>query len=104
QHPTHITPTSSPYTPPPPPHTYTLSLHDALPIYHARSDLVNLYGVAIHQPRGLARDPEQLPLHGRLRGLSLASGFQPGGAGLDEIGRAHVRTPVTSLSRMPSSA
>ena len=22
----------------------------------------------------------------------------------DEIGRAHVRTPVTSLSRMPSSA
>ena len=26
-----------------------------------------------------------------------------GGSGL-EIGRAHVRTPVTSLSRMPSSA
>ena len=23
---------------------------------------------------------------------------------VDEIGRAHVRTPVTSLSRMPSSA
>ena len=34
--------------------------------------------------------------------VGLIAGFY--GGKIDEIGRAHVRTPVTSLSRMPSSA
>src|SRR6516165_10704217 len=57
---------------------YTLSLHDALPILH-------------------------LPQRQR----RFASQFAQDAAGLDdrgEIGRAHVLTPVTVKSRMPSSA
>ena len=40
----------------------------------------------------------------RLRELAFSDDVKESGNNSEEIGRAHVRTPVTSLSRMPSSA
>src|SRR3712207_9569636 len=71
---------------------YTLSLHDALPIF----DLPNFFrkphgsGWALVGDAGYHKDP-----YGA-QGISDA--FR------DEIGRAHVSTPVTPISRMPASA
>src|SRR5207249_10684411 len=99
-----LSPTAT--TPPP-----TLSLHDALPICRAELPLHR----QVHRRHGRRsrrplRDGGDLRLRERaLRGrrpsaprprlgalrLSLPDG---------EIGRAHVRTPVTFRSRMPSSA
>src|SRR5699024_12585124 len=64
---------------------YTLSLHDALPILRHRKETLSL-------------DTERLPMPVTVavRGLHTVSP--------SEIGRAHVRTPVTFRSRMPSSA
>src|SRR3989442_10076929 len=69
---------------------YTLSLHDALPIWDKRRRWAD------DVPTGAGASPREA---GEGRRLSPASrGLAP------EIGRAHVLTPVTSASRMPSSA
>src|SRR5699024_12780156 len=71
----------------PPPAVHTLSLHDALPIFWA-DQLRTRLGIPEF---GLS----PLGAEGSLLGRALSVG---------EIGRAHVRTPVTFRSRMPSSA
>src|SRR5687767_15958185 len=82
---------------------YTLSLHDALPIYAA------LVG-AVHgdDRRGLGQSVAFQDLDPRADEERRQLGRERRAAGENElhaqIGRAHVRTPVTSLSRMPSSA
>src|SRR5439155_23176002 len=79
----------SPYTATPPPALYTLSLHDALPIWPTLPANV----------AGVRRGADRLRLAGEPRGQE-RSVRRPGG----EIGRAHVLTPVTWPYRMPSSA
>src|SRR3712207_9290165 len=83
---------------------YTLSLHDALPIFPPDGTL---------RARGDRADPgRRLPrrgLPGRRRPRrGAAVGPRPRRGARrgddDQIGRAHVRTPVTPISRMPSSA
>src|SRR5687767_16006712 len=87
---------------------YTLSLHDALPISGAApppEDRRVTERARRHRhrrrdgtrPRGRTR----VCAGGLRRGVQLR---RDAGAGSRQIGRAHVRTPVTSLSRMPSSA
>src|SRR3712207_9545344 len=86
---------------------YTLSLHPAIPISEAvegaipplavAAAAVDVRAVRVALPDLDQRVPHRLPLGvedppGQVRHLA------------DEIGRAHVRTPVTPISRMPSSA
>src|SRR3712207_9471962 len=80
---------------------YTLSLHDALPIYPAVGVGVGRGAGDVVQPAG-----ERLPdlvLDGLGAG-ELLDRLAHVGPVLLEIGRAHVCTPVTPISRMPSSA
>src|SRR5262249_62102155 len=80
---------------------YTLSLHDALPICHDRAPG---HGGSV---LGHARGRSAVHARPHVRGQSPGRG---GGhrrdrrTGGEEIGRAHVLTPVTDQSRMPSSA
>src|SRR5205085_12602163 len=84
----------------------TLSLHDALPIF---IDRVREAGYQPHVTRGTTRTIVAAVGSGRrheIEALRVAPGVedvvqiaQP-----TENGRAHVRTPVTVKSRMPSSA
>src|SRR3712207_9229415 len=70
---------------------YTLSLHDALPISGQGEDRRE------HPRRGARGAP--LPggdVHGRADGRGGRTGVG--------VGRAHVLTPVTPISRMPSSS
>src|SRR5690242_19972090 len=100
---------------PPPPAIYTLSLHDALPISSRRGARSHDH----HRPpadalRGRARPQDRVvggarcrdrAARGRSDGSRRAPDLPRGRAAADpEIGRAHVRTPVTCQSRMPSSA
>src|SRR5207248_11100377 len=86
---------------------YTLSLHDALPIYlSVTSDLASKqFKITVlpldrsFEKKLQAADPDHLtdviptfPMSAAPQTLD------------DEIGRAHVLTPVTVRSRMPSSA
>src|SRR5262249_60534448 len=73
---------------------YTLSLHDALPICGPGGVEVEhrgLLGAGGAGPDGDERGP-------------LPGGGGPAGGRRPEVGRAHVWTPVTDQSRMPSSA
>src|SRR5207249_9800811 len=98
------------FTLPSPPDFYTLSLHDALPI------LLRVSADAAH-PLGSGRMSDQIKaasFDARLPSLSLHPPLpawlarrllDPGEeVALVQIGRAHVWTPVTFRSRMPSSA
>src|SRR5207253_11464839 len=97
-----------PSPPPPTPQPSTLSLHDALPIFNGPDDTGRtpfLALAALDLPAPVS--PEAF---GRRAAPNLPSGFtltqegQAKIAGREEIGRAHVLTPVTWPSRMPSSA
>src|SRR5258707_4567391 len=73
---------------------YTLSLHDALPIYP------DAFKATSQAPRGVFQkivqeELEKLP-------PSIKAGLAK--ANFEEIRRAHVWTPVTPISPMPSSA
>src|SRR5207237_9243676 len=72
---------------------YTLSLHDALPICAADSTVV-VKADGLAAGKGVIVAPSRPAAEQAVREL------MNGG----EIGRAHVRTPVTLESRMPSSA
>src|SRR5258707_12621831 len=67
---------------------YTLSLHDALPIY--------AQVVTRRDPCRLDRGPRLGCCGGGIRGADQGAA--------NKIGRAHVWTPVTPISRMPASA
>ena len=67
------------------PEIYTLSLHDALPICNGFLKLAKEFALVRDYATRLDLRASSLSQHA-------------------EIGRAHVCTPVTSLSRMPSSA
>src|SRR5690606_42026933 len=94
-----------------PSHTYALSLHDALPISVAAdldvedpprcppADLLERVRDRL-LPRRAARLAAQQADH--VDQLRLAGHRDP--VAVAEIGRAHVRTPVTGKSRMPASA
>src|SRR3712207_9305531 len=88
---------------------YTLSLHDALPIYARPIDdpaedvapqLVGAEVVLAARP-GLPERVEVLLVRVVRREGRAEERYQQPEA---EIGRAHVGTPVTPISRMPSSA
>src|SRR5439155_25365593 len=88
------------FPPPAPPALYTLSLHDALPIF---CSLVS------RTWRSAARRPAREIISRSSDTTSTSLGV--GSSSVDEcatnriqIGRAHVLTPVTWPSRMPSSA
>src|SRR3712207_8758168 len=74
---------------------YTLSLHDALPIFPRTRALapleVAVRGAGATPPR---RDP--VPVHADAHRAARLAPL--------EIGTAHVCTPVTPITRMPSSA
>src|SRR5206468_12588325 len=98
------------------PSLYPLSLHDALPIFDVR---VVAVGGLVLDVRGRDRDAAGALL-GRFVDLVISGEGRPAGLGQDlgdgcrqrrlamvhvpdrEIGRAHVWTPVTIKSRMPS--
>src|SRR5205823_12794930 len=99
-HPTRPTPpplTTHPFPThnPPTPHISPLSLHDALPIYPAQPQLPAHRRRPVH--RLVLHPPDQARHHPRTRRDDDA----PGQAGDRKSTRL---TPVTSLSRMPSSA
>src|SRR5205823_13602134 len=96
---------------PSPPVSSPLSLHDALPIYihgiHVESLLD--FGTQGLRPRLCPVDPDAQRTFAWIQALTdkLISDIEHVRWRHHddvEIGRAHVLTPVTSLSRMPSSA
>src|SRR5207253_9755392 len=101
-----------------PPHhsaIYPLSLHDALPIFEClterriedgNGEAGRLWFQEARARPGLkSRDVQLRARRGEL-GATLLPQFDRGPLDIrsDQIGRAHVRTPVTWPSRMPSSA
>src|SRR5207249_9770511 len=94
---------------------YTLSLHDALPIYATRNyrTMERHGGSSSPYPNANPRRPKRQSLNERLtrprRTFYMMNVLDAGHArsrkvSAAEIGRAHVRTPVTFRPRMPASA
>src|SRR5207249_10192143 len=92
------------------PELYTLSLHDALPIFARPGRVVRRRGGRLQlRLRPVGGPRARLRAGSRRRaGAGHRRGPQPdrprAGILLAKIGRAHVSTPVTFRSRMPSSA
>src|SRR2546427_7146007 len=85
---------------------YTLSLHDALPI--SRGHLARLTTPRAQEGVQVIAKVKIASAVRRLRGKDapLIAGLwhRPNSLSANEIGRAHVWTPVTVKSRMPSSS
>src|SRR5437763_6266247 len=80
---------------------YTLSLHDALPISDWYAKTSPSYSGIVSRPGVLFAFKFQPPKQQQML-VTLSSAHDLKSE--KEIGRAHVRTPVTDVSRMPSSA
>src|SRR5207247_9797983 len=96
----------SPTPPPPPPFPYTTLFRS--PQFTESAFFLHDVGVVLlSKAFKLPADQYgKLPTQDQLDPLqpSASTTFTAVGYGLQQIGRAHVRTPVTSGSRMPSSA